>query len=536
MAENKPNRGTRSFGSRNATPPKRRLTDRQKAAKERLARMTPEQRRTHDPNKAANPRMEKKHPGEIRITKLVTEELGRALRKILKLDGPADVLMSIYFKGAKHLGPRERSIIAEAIYFTMRNLSMITWRMEPIRPDKAAHLTGLVALAMQHGPDALIDQVVGNEKEVLRNILGKKAKDAPKEVQAGIPKWLYDRTVAQYTDHKALYDALREGATLDLRVNTLRASVDEVVKELEEHYVKAEKGQYSPECLRLATKPALTQWPIYKEGKVEVQDEGSQLIARLVQPKRTDMVCDLCAGAGGKTLALGALMKSTGRIYAFDVNERRLEGLVPRMRRAGLSNVHPAVIRNENDNHIKRLFGKLDRVLVDAPCSGTGTYRRNPDLKGRFGEEELERLNLIQKSVLQSGAKMLKAGGRLVYSTCSILRKENQDVIEEFLEKNPDFELLDAAVVLEKQGIVIPPWQRERFGKYFVMLPHLNGTDGFFGAVLQKKKESKAPKAKDEAKSDKPEPMPAEQEKQEEKPVEAPAVEVPAKDAAAAEA
>lgn len=251
---------------------------------------------------------------------------------------------------------------------------------------------------------------------------------------------------------------------------------------------------YSPDCVRLFTKPALTQWPIYKEGKVDVQDEGSQLIARLMQPKRGEMICDFCAGAGGKTLALGALMKSSGRIYAFDVNEKRLNGLAPRMRRAGLSNIYPVVIRDEHDKHIKRLYGKMDRVLVDAPCSGTGTYRRNPDLKWRFGEEELNRINDIQKSVLRSAAKMLKPGGRLVYSTCSILKRENQDVIEEFLKENEDFELLDAFDILQKQGVEINPYQKERFGEYFVMLPHLNKTDGFFGAVLQKKRAEKPSK------------------------------------------
>ena len=168
-------------------------------------------------------------------------------------------------------------------------------------------------------------------------------------------------------------------------------------------------------------KPALTQWPIYKEGKVDVQDEGSQLIARLVQPKRGEMVCDFCAGAGGKTLALGALMKSTGRIYAFDVNEKRLAGLTPRMRRAGLSNIHPAVIRNEHDLRVKRLYGKMDKVLVDAPCSGTGTYRRNPDLKWRFGEEELDRkeADLAHRAVVLE-AELKRLNGAATYTSAQV--------------------------------------------------------------------------------------------------------------------
>lgn len=469
------------------TTPKRRMTDRQRAARERWLKMTPAERQTHDPNQKPNPKMQKLNPGETRITSLVVDELGKALRKILKLDGPADVLMSLYFKEAKHLGPRERTIIAEAIYFTMRHLSMITWRMGTVKPTRAPRLTGLLTLAMQYGLGSLNPQLLGKEKNTLENMLRPKATDAPKEVQAEVPKWLYDKLVVQYTDHKALFNALQQGAPLDLRVNSIKASPEEVIKELEEHGVHAERGSYSPDCVRLTTKPALTQWPIYKEGKVEVQDEGSQLIARLLQPRRGEMICDFCAGAGGKSLAIGALMRSTGRIYAFDVNEKRLRDIKPRMRRAGLSNLYPAVIRNEIDNHIKRLYGKIDRVLVDAPCSGTGTYRRNPDLKWRFGESELERLNMLQKSILASAAKMLKPSGRLVYSTCSVLNQENQGVIEEFLAAHPDFELLDAYEILQKQGIEFSEFHKKRFGKYFVMLPQLNGTDGFFAAVLAKK-------------------------------------------------
>ena len=158
----------------------------------------------------------------------------------------------------------------------------------------------------------------------------------------------------------------------------------------------------------------------------------------------------------------------------------------PRMRRAGLSNVHPIAIRDESDNRVKRLRGKFDRVLVDAPCTGTGTLRRNPDLKWRLSPEELERINAVQKSVLEQAAKLLKDGGRIVYATCSVLRRENQEVVEAFLAEHPEFELLSATDVLARQGVELPEFQKERFGEYFVMLPHMHDTDGFFGAVLQK--------------------------------------------------
>ena len=199
------------------------------------------------------------------------------------------------------------------------------------------------------------------------------------------------------------------------------------------------------------------------------------------------MICDFCAGAGGKTLALGAQMRSTGRLYAFDINEKRLQGLTPRMRRAGLSNVHPIAIRDEHDNRIKRLRGKFDRVLVDAPCTGTGTLRRNPDLKWRLSVQELERINVVQKSVLEEASKLLKVGGRIVYATCSMLKQENQDVVEAFLAQHPEFELVNSTEILAKQGAHLPDDQVERYGNYFVMLPHTHDTDGFFAAVLVKR-------------------------------------------------
>jgi 16S rRNA (cytosine967-C5)-methyltransferase len=283
---------------------------------------------------------------------------------------------------------------------------------------------------------------------------------------------------------------MAQPAPLDLRVNTLKAERDAVLAQLRaasrEHApLDASATRYSPEGIRLIDKPPLTRWPLYQSGQVEVQDEGSQLIARLLAPRRGEMVVDFCAGAGGKTLALGALMRSTGRLYAFDINAKRLAGLGPRLKRSGLSSVHPAAIANENDLRVKRLHGKIDRVLVDAPCSGSGTLRRNPDLKWRFDETELARVNAVQGNVLRAAARLLKPGGRLVYATCSLLTLENQQVIEQFLAEQPQFAAVDAAAVLAGQGITID--HAARFAPWFVMLPHLHGTDGFFAAVLERK-------------------------------------------------
>jgi 16S rRNA (cytosine967-C5)-methyltransferase len=197
------------------------------------------------------------------------------------------------------------------------------------------------------------------------------------------------------------------------------------------------------------------------------------------------MVVDFCAGAGGKTLLLGAMMRSTGRLYALDVAEKRLAKLKPRVARAGLSNVHPILIANENDIRVKRLAGKVDRVLVDAPCSGLGTLRRNPDLKWRQTPESIAELTQKQAAILAAAARLLKPGGRLVYATCSILSEENEAIVDDFLSSHPEFLRLSAADILADQGIRI---EGINTTADFHLSPPLHSTDGFFAAVLQRQK------------------------------------------------
>jgi 16S rRNA (cytosine967-C5)-methyltransferase len=201
----------------------------------------------------------------------------------------------------------------------------------------------------------------------------------------------------------------------------------------------------------------------------------------LLAPKRNDMVVDFCAGAGGKTLMLGAMMNSQGRLYAWDVSEKRLTNLKPRLKRSGLSNVQPQLIAHENDSKVKRLAGKIDRVLVDAPCSGLGTLRRNPDLKFRQSPQSVAELNVKQTAILDSAARLLKQGGRLVYATCSFLHEENQGIVQAFLATHPDFALLPASEVLRQQHIDLA------MGDYLQLNPQQHNTDGFFAAVLERK-------------------------------------------------
>ena len=492
------------------TPPKRRAFQMQKTRSartedKRTDRQRAADRRRHEERaregfvrrsgpKTPEKRMAPLEPGRVRITNLIVDELTRALGVILKLDGPADVLMKLFFRSNPKLGMRDRGLIAEGIYYALRHYASLRFAMRPVHPDRAPRLAALATLARQHGLDAISPSAIGPEAGPLENVLKVNLEKAPAHVRAELPQWLYDLIEAQYEDAAELYPSMQEGAPLDLRVNLLKASRDEVLEELRANGVEAYATPFSPDGLRLPTKPGLTQWAVYKDGKVDVQDEGSQLIARLLTPRRREMVCDFCAGAGGKTLALGALMRSTGSLYAFDVNEKRLAGLTPRMRRAGLSNVHPIAIRGEDDQRVRRLNGKFDRVLIDAPCTGTGTFRRNPDLKWRLSPSELKRINAIQKSVLEHASRLVKAGGRLVYATCSVLKRENQDVVEAFLAAHPEWRLVPAKEVFAQQGIVFPEAQWERFGSYFQMLPHVNNTDGFFAAVLERSAPAKREK------------------------------------------
>jgi len=307
-----------------------------------------------------------------------------------------------------------------------------------------------------------------------------RAREFAPAVQADLPDWLWERLVAQQGVAPAAEIArgLLNAAPLDLRVNLARLSRERALELLQ---LRAAATPHSPAGIRLAGKPAINRHPLFLDGAVEVQDEGSQLLAYLLAPRRGEMVADFCAGAGGKTLAMAMLMRGTGRIYAMDVSARRLASLAPRAARAGVSNIHPLVLAGENDLRARRLAGKIDRVLVDAPCSGFGTLRRNPDLKWRYGPEQVAALAEQQLRILIAAARLVKPGGRLVYATCSILDEENDAVIERFGEAMPGFAGLSCAELLSQQRIALDTGERLR------LWPHRHGTDGFFAAAFERR-------------------------------------------------
>jgi 16S rRNA (cytosine967-C5)-methyltransferase len=238
-------------------------------------------------------------------------------------------------------------------------------------------------------------------------------------------------------------------------------------------------------ALRIEGKPALQRSRAFREGLIEVQDLGSQIIAALVAARRGEFIVDFCAGAGGKTLALGSAMDNTGRLYALDTSAARLARFKPRLVRSGLSNVWPIAISGLNDDRIKRLSSKAHAVLVDAPCSGLGTLRRNPDLKWRIGPESVAALQEQQEKILRAASRLVKPGGRLIYATCSLLPQENEQLVERFLSTCPEFSRVPAAEVLERQRIRIPPdWQPLNAAGDLMLWPHRAGSDGFFAACM----------------------------------------------------
>ena len=408
-----------------------------------------------------------------------TEEV---LREILRFTGPADNTLSRYFRDHPKLGSRERGAIAEGIYCLLRNKSVYTSFAESGNGPTMRRLT-LLGLADAVGLDSL-GGLSEDETEWLQRVLEIDRSLLPAALRANLPAWLYEKFAERMGEQEALAlaESLNQPAPLDLRVNSIKATREEVMAQLLVAPVLSEPTPYAPLGLRVLKKPALQNLPVFKDGLIEVQDEGSQLLSQIVGAKRGEMVVDFCAGAGGKTLALGALMRNTGRLYAFDISDKRLTKLKPRLARSGLSNVHPVQIAHENDAKIKRLAGKIDRVLVDAPCSGLGTLRRNPDVKWRQTPQSLIELNAKQASILAGAARLVKVGGRLVYATCSLLTEENENIVAGFLATHPDFAVVPMKAVLEEQKIALD------MGDYLKLMPHLHQTDGFFAAVLERRK------------------------------------------------
>ena len=406
----------------------------------------------------------------------------RLIAEVSLFRSPADMVLSKFFKDHKKLGRQDRHEIAETVYAALRHwqkLHMVFGAKAPAR------LLALGALVIGRGVSiaSLSDIINEAERTALSGLKAAKTEFTGRlNTASELPEWLVERMQGQYSDEEiiAIGQSLSQAAPLDTRVNTIKGKREKVLAQLEADGFKAAATPFSPWGIRFQDKAAINKNPLFLDGLLEVQDEGSQLLALISGAKRGEVVVDFCAGAGGKTLALAAMMNNTGRLYAMDVSEKRLANIKPRIARAGVGNITPQRLDHERDLRLKKLWNKADRVLVDAPCSGLGTLRRNPDLKYRQSNASIDELVALQTRILDSAAHLVKRGGYLVYATCSILAEENQKQVEHFLSSHPDFQLVNCSDLLKSNKIALDT------GEFLQLNPATHHTDGFFAAVMQK--------------------------------------------------
>lgn len=427
----------------------------------------------------------------------------------LAADGgpPADRVLDQYLRARRYIGSSDRRAISERVWGIFRRRARLDWWLKRapkgLRTDGRGRVLADLALTdrlkvqqiselfdgSHHGPAS----VTKEENVALRELVGKPFdhNEMPDHVGAECPDWLWSRMEAQFgAETGELVRSLNDQPPFDLRLNELQGVTREsAIADLQALEIEAVPGELSPICIRLDKRRPIDQLELFKQGALEVQDEGSQLAALLVGAKPGMTVFDYCAGAGGKSLVLASGMRNKGRLLLMDVSQGRLDRAAVRLRRAGIHNAERRTIV-PGDKTLKRLKGKADRVLVDAPCSGTGTWRRNPDSKWRYSEEDLANVSKEQSEIVERAARLVAPGGRLIYVTCSLLRDENEAAVEKFLAAHSDFQTMEIAPLWEEAvtssgGGACPALTDPR---YLRLDPLHQGTDGFFVAVLQRAK------------------------------------------------
>ncbi|MDX1974579.1 MAG: RsmB/NOP family class I SAM-dependent RNA methyltransferase [Rickettsiales bacterium] len=408
---------------------------------------------------------------------------------------PADKALDRHFKANRYIGSKDRGTISELIYWVLRHKAALEWYITPLTAVTARTLV-FTALMLRgdydkDGLNHLSDDgkytpssITSDEMKLLHILAGKSVENRsmPDHVRLNYPEWTDERLRKSFGDQfETAMRTLNEQAPTDLRVNTLKTTREALQKGLAAEGFDNSTTPMSPVGLRLSKRGPIFTSRYFKEGCFEVQDEGSQIIALLTDAAPGQRVIDFCAGAGGKTLAIAAAMENKGRILAWDTSEKRLSQIKERLRRAGVDNVQIQTLESEHDSFIKRHKQSADRVLVDAPCSGSGTWRRNPDLKWRFTPHDLEEITVLQRSILHSAARLVKKGGRLIYATCSVFPQENEEQIEKFLTEVSNFRVVCAQNLWNNKSALVGDSV-----SYLWLTPHQDGTDGFFAAVLER--------------------------------------------------
>lgn len=413
--------------------------------------------------------------------------------------GPADFCAQHYFRSRRFIGAKDRAAISGLVYGVLRRRAQLDWwhaRLTGGRGTSRSRVLGFLLLISGWTLAELADGFDGDrfrpaalsqrESEFAAALAGRSLEhpEQANHVRANLPDWLFE-SLARRFGHRALaeVEAMSGEAPVDLRANLIRGGREDALRLLAGEGIRATPTALAPNGLRLEGRQPLAATRAYVSGAIEIQDEGSQVAAALVDARPGLRVCDFCAGAGGKTLALAAAMANAGRIVACDTVARRLDGATARLRRAGVSNVERRLLATERDPWVKKHKAGFDRVLVDAPCTGTGTWRRNPDARWFLTPTDLEELVAKQRRILDSAARLVRPGGRLIYVTCSLLEEEDERQAEHFLASHPDFHALRAEDV----------WQRTIGGRFpgddspFLLLtPLRQGTDGFFVAIFER--------------------------------------------------
>ena len=427
---------------------------------------------------------------------------------ILRNDRPADSTIDTFFRSHKYLGSHDRRFVAEAVYGILRNRLRIETVLDGVtrHPPSASastrsHLLCLLYLIL-FGAETpvLLAEEIGTENDEMPSLLAflNEAKivdarleegfhSAPEDahtlsVKFSFPRWMVDSWLAMYGPAGAaqLCESLNSPPPLTLRVNTIKTTVEMCQEALAKEGIVTNRTKYSPFGLTVAKRMNIFSLESFQKGFFEVQDEGSQMLPLLLDPKPRSKVVDACAGGGGKSLAIAALMKNHGVIHALDINAFRLEDLRKRVRRSGVDTIRIHHVKEEELP--AEIVGKADNVLVDAPCSGLGTIRRNPGMKWTVTPDSVKELNVKQSGLLGHYAQCVRPLGRLVYATCTMNRAENEEVVEGFLSSHPAFEVMEPSAILSRYGL-----ESIAKEKYFRVSPHIHGTDGFFAAVMRRK-------------------------------------------------
>lgn len=407
---------------------------------------------------------------------------------------PADQILFQYFRSRKFIGSGDRRFITETIYTLLRHYARLTWWAEKLgmQPDGRSIILLWLVFGTSYKTEDILQLFDGagygptTLSRFERDCIAKAftgeltPSDMPEDVQLECPNWAYESLKKAFgSDLTAEMQIMQEEAPLDMRVNTLKGERDAVIKQLRQDDFKITPTQYSPIGIRVQGRPAFSMHPLYQKGAIEVQDEGSQLLSILCGAKPGEWVVDFCAGAGGKTLALAAQMQNKGRIWACDIEKNRLENSRKRLRRAGVHCVELALLDDEEDDWVRKHKQKADCVLIDAPCSGVGTWRRNPFMRWQNMGPTLKNLTAVQQSILSSASRLVKPGGRLMYATCSLLPEENQKQVDVFLAANPHFKPMPLEQVTQIKGLDLT-------GASLQLTPAKNNTDGFFISAMKR--------------------------------------------------